>query len=131
MRNIIFRGKCINRNGEWGYGDLRRYDGNTWVFSHNQDAAYDADMVDPSTVGQYTCLTDKNGTKIFEGDILSTNSTVLSKLIVHWFERCGGFFLSDSKDIDASSLTPIYSVNLCKYVVIGNIYDNPELLKQE
>lgn len=128
MRNIIFRGKRINRNGEWGYGDLRRYGGNTWVFPHNQDAAYNADMVDPETVGEFTGITDKNGTKIFEGDILSTNSTVLSKLIVHWFERCGGFFLSDSKDIDASSLTPIYSANLYKYVVIGNIYDNPELL---
>jgi uncharacterized phage protein (TIGR01671 family) len=118
------------RGEHWVYGQPRHYARNPhtekWTI-YDPITGIETDIVE-ETLGQYTGLTDRNGTKIFEGDILSTNSTVLSKLIVHWFERCGGFFLSDSKDIDASSLTPIYSVNLYKYVVIGNIYDNPELL---
>lgn len=129
MREILFRGKRFD-DGEWVYGFYSNTKGENGRFHYIQDENSFV-KVDPSTVGQYTGLTDKNGTKIFEGDILCTNSTVLSKLIVHWFERCGGFFLSDNKDIEASSLTPIYSANLYKYVVIGNIYDNPELTKGE
>ena len=130
MRNIIFRGKLINRNGEWGYGDLRRYGGNTWVFPHDKDAAYDADMVDPATVGQYTGLNDKNGKKIFEGDILKVFYYGKSKIfgVVKFGET--RFFIDDNfMGGDIKSKTPMSDMfSKYDFEVVDNIYDNPELL---
>lgn len=127
MRNIIFRGKRINRNGEWGYGDLRRFGGNTWVFPHDKDAAYDADMVDPETVGEFTGIVDENGKRIFEGDIvkgewfydkeMSPHPVCFHERQLQWVIRL------------PNCVIPFYEMETIE--VVGNIYDNPELLKQE
>lgn len=133
MRNIIFRGKRINRNGEWGYGDLRRFGGNTWVFPHDKDAAYDADMVDPETVGEYTGLNDRRCNPIYEGDILRVTSLqpeTLGKKMNVAVEYDGGraaFLVKNGEKFQQLGLCALEN----DVVIVGNIYDNPELLKQK
>lgn len=69
------------------------------------------------TVGQYTGLTDKNGKKIFEGDIFRLPEKPKSKYVVEWDEQGGGFTIF----MDACGFYPK------RIEVIGNIHDNPEL----
>lgn len=101
--------------------------------------------VDPSTVGQYTGLTDKNGKKIFEGDIVKykmtchfsdddleefgneyTNFTDTYVEVVKYYEK-GCCFVPAPKRNDCEDY--YYSTGTYGFEVIGNIHDNPELLK--
>lgn len=117
MRTIKFRGKNIE-TGEWVYGFYTRggyvkEDGIVEV-RHiiHSDILYD---VEKHTIGQFTGLTDKNGVEIYEGDILHFSDG--SQHVVMWDEYECGFNIVE------------YGIYLCE--VIGNIYDNPELLKGE
>ena len=107
MREILFCGKRID-NGEWVWGFLT-FDGVNEVYY-----IYDSE-VDPSTVGQYTGLKDKNGKRIFEGDILSLRT---GRQHVVMFED-GAFVLEN---------TAISIRFANKFDVIGNIHENPDLM---
>lgn len=85
-------------------------------------------VVDPETVGQYTNMLDENGTKIFEGDICNFCNTdgELTNYEVLWFGRKWVVREANSNAVDDLDLF------FCeRSVVIGNIYDNPELLGDE
>lgn len=128
MREILFRGKLKVDNGEhkkgdWVFGDLVRIkDG-----EKTSTMIYGFGEVDPSTVGQYTGLTDKNGTKVFEGDILVFCKGATYPYKIEWDGMGWKLYRSDGKRIkEAFECNEIHYVNISE--VIGNIHDNPELL---
>lgn len=129
MREILFRGKRED-NGEWVYGNLiyRRI----WktdicvirVFDSGFDIYEEYDVI-PETVGQYTGLTDKNGTKVFEGDVLKGAWKTI--LTIFYDEITLSYRVKTSAGYDRE---PSY-YGIEKLEVIGNIYDNPELMRGE
>lgn len=132
MREILFRGKRID-NGEWAIGDLYRqtdYFGEkqSIIFEDKGNDCFKKNFVDPETVCQYTGLTDKEGNKIFEGDIVKSPFLcgVAKKNMTGIVEYKKGIF--NFKHIEEK-----YGRQLLGYVddieVIGNIFDNPELLE--
>ena len=133
IREILFRGKRTD-NSEWvkGYYLNQREsltDKKACYIATNNGYGFNYISVDPSTVGQYTGLTDKNGTRIFEGDIIEIvdifNETIRG--VVYW---CNGAFWAGCTTPDGNeSFHGIgYLPVECAHI-IGNIYDNPELLK--
>ena len=121
MREILFRGKRLD-NGEWLYGDICHHDGVvSYIGQDERDGRMIVEDLVPETVGQYTGLKDKNGTEIYEGD--TDDKQVVEywsgQLIVGWYLKCK--YTGDTG----------YFSPLDKFEVIGNIHDNPELLKEE
>lgn len=129
MREILFRGKSIEtiETGRWVQGFYQNEEYNevyekpcAMAEKHyivNQD---DTVEVDAQTVGQFTGLLDKNGKRIFEGDILCVND--IQKVYV-FFER--GQFVVNHFAINVLCDRNIESV------IVGNIHDNPELIECE
>ena len=134
----MFRGKQ-KYNGEW-YEGVSIFAENIAFILHDAMIEFVSGFnenklnfvlqeVIPETVGQYTGLIDKNGKKIFEGDILSFSDRLV---YVHWHDYCGCWDCSYIKAVNGkATLHEDRSPNKWRYnaVVIGNIHDNPELLK--
>ena len=125
MREILFRGKTDK--GERVYGDLLHPDlyGNGYSiedFTKEKNNCFD---VIPETIGQYTGLTDKNGTKIFEGDIVSMLGELKGIYTCVWEEH--NFEHEFDNKTMSFGLACVHSDDI---KVIGNTHDNPELLKE-
>ena len=131
MREILFKGKR-KYNCEWIEGLIwkKKYNSNRIFISYfpyedDDEVAYD---VDSDTICQYTGLTDKNGNKIWENDIVKGlfYHGLKVKAVVAF--KYGAFGLKWNRgDVEAfSAFTSICNV---EYEIIGNIFDNPELLE--
>ena len=142
MREILFRGKRAN-NGEWVEGDLLQ------IKYYNkpiieckimpQAPVSSAYPVLPETVGQFTGLTDKNGKKIFEGDIVKCTDTINDfefNAVVEFGNPNGEYnwgyqlkFIS-GEESNFDILCWVDMKETGAYIeIIGNIYDNPELME--
>lgn len=130
MREILFRGKQKD-NGEWveGYYNYATDGYNLELHLISDKITGIHTEVIPETVGQYTGLTDKNGKKIFEGDIISCKSRLDSANMVVIFE-CGQFrMVLAEKYHNYVSGGGYYDINCFEKSVIGNIHGNPKLLE--
>ena len=135
MRKMLFRGKRKKGDKRWVEGDLTHGYAD-YVGIVVRCCAGTSFEVAPETVGQYTGLTDKNGTKIFEGDIVQyelhdiRNTAAIKYGAPKEESFCYGWYLDDNNGNTAF----LFCKNWVKDYncqVIGNIYDNPELLGGE
>ena len=144
MLEILFRGKRKD-NGEWvkGFYGINTIccEQSTYlsaVISKMPQGIYDYESweVELETVGQYTGLTDKNGVKIFEGDIVKGIAYSATKIgVIVWIDEISSFGVRYAQNLTAwenSSILRCAAIGKTDEFaaeVIGNIYDNPELLK--
>lgn len=156
MREIKFRGKRVDTN-EWVYGYLvnsghqinpyvefwwiaqNRYDFGSVFNKESCDDTFIWNRVEPDTIGQYTGLNDKNGIEIYEGDIVrlfcNSNGYYIKPRWVNanivWNEDFYGWEISfEHIRVGYSECIGNFKYDNSQIEVIGNIYDNPELMEE-
>lgn len=131
-REIRFRGKRVD-NGEWVEGYIADMGNEAciikpyepyWDEAHKAFRCHPSDIVpvDPSTVGQFTGLKDKDGKEIYEGDIAKDPDGVMYAVRWQRFSAAWEFYNSEASMLFVMRCPDMFEV-------IGNIYDNPDLLK--
>ncbi len=135
MREILFRGKSIATN-EWINGSLLEKEGYRQIYHDKgnnplcnyyikeKQPTWGQGMVKKDSIGQYTGLTDENGNKIFEGDIVKRLGLDGVFLVRQNAYNCA-FSFYNTKGDEQGILHKFH-----RFEVIGNIHDNPELLKK-
>lgn len=137
MREYLFRGKRKD-NDKWEEGYLLKdFDKRTFILPLGFQMKFGIEQalcfeVIPETIGQFATLPDKNGNKIFEGDLLKERNDFRNEDIIHKVVQWKGCFqLEDIRDLEKEDVDA-NAVYLHDYYlaieIIGNIYDNPELL---
>ncbi len=125
-REILFRGKRLDNN-KWVEGDLEHNAQGGEYIRCRDCGAYQAYKIVPDTRGEYTGLTDKNGVKIFEGDIIAgkCGRRHSETFEIWWNGKICSFVAGRGVHTRPSMNTG----TVANYEVVGNVHDNPELLK--
>ena len=144
MRTIKFRGKFVYANADgsliWIYGSLFQTDtlhnvGKAKIFkTDTYDGVIANNEVILGTVGQFTGIVDRNGVEIYEGDIIQTYDSKGKPILheVYYLENEARFAtkLIGYENLNEGSLTQKW-INELDFEVIGNIFDNRELLQNK
>lgn len=128
-RDIKFRGKHVE-SGEWIVGCLFQDDDDHLPMIHQRGTLDGWEQVKEDSVGQFTGLCDKNGIEIYEGDVVEgfcyndfyTGIEGNVNAVVRWIDAYAGFMF----DINAQYFHDMRDAR--KIEIIGNVFDNPELL---
>lgn len=120
-REIKFRGRDIENGHEWCYGSLTTYPNGDKVITYFDSRGFELNCdVDPATVGQYTGLEDRRGREIYEDDILrKANTGMIVRVIYDAPQFCFKLNRNGDRLLDHPE----------DFEVVGNIHDNPGLLK--
>jgi uncharacterized phage protein (TIGR01671 family) len=126
-REILFRGKRLD-NGKWAYGDLLHdwQDKGDCIRQGAEHSECGIFAVDPATIGQFTGLTDKNGRRIFEGDIVRRRNIELGTVEYCPYEALFHVGTDPLQAFVYGSRNP--ETMLVEIEVISNIHNTPELL---
>lgn len=142
MREIVFRGKH-KTSGKWCEGNLHVDKQGVAIITPDDTPLGSYGQVDPDTVGQYTGLVDKNGVRIYEGDILQVEgfNGGMSRCVIGFgiFPVYGsgsvtevGFYLcwETDKGQYQKYANLVYWLQNREAVCVGNVHDNPELMSK-
>ena len=124
MRTVKFRAKALS-DGKWVYGYVVRIDGKYYIFSEHI-RQYSLVEVDPYTVGQYIGLKDNSNREIYDDDIvvygldrgLGVVKYINGTYCLEWYDKNGSPFIDHLLNFVGD------------VVVVGNIYDNPDLISE-
>lgn len=133
-RQIKFRGKGF---GNWRYGSYVHFDKKPinsrcninykdFIVTNEDDGEHYYPITELHSIGQYTGLKDKNGKEIYEGDIVGSNGFIH---IVTYVENLAGFGTISMELPGSYGILDQRWIDYCDIVIVGNIHDNPELLK--
>ena len=118
MKKTLFRGKQVD-SADWYFGYFRKISNCYYIYGMNRLEEHE---VDPKTIGEWTSLLDRNETLVFEGDIVkdlhgNIGEVFWDDIVLSWritYNKFGKVWLSNEENME----------------VLGNIYDNPELLEE-
>ena len=140
MREIKFRGKDI-KSGMWAYGDLHTLCDQPHI--HTEVSSYPfagkRSFVNPDTIGQFTGLKDNNGKEIYEGDIIRFKYEDYSEYNINGYHHPVEIISAVTFEYGEFRIQGYpcrlgacydWAEDECEFEVIGNIHDNPELIKQ-